>query len=113
MLVRDDAAQRMNLTDGRGSRPDLSAERVKYFRLFSPEIFSSPNSVRTERRLCRHDAAGDAQHGGTPLGWCCHGSLHGNRTHDHAEVARLLLAAGAVPGDDTAEASAAVRAVIG
>lgn len=54
----------------------------------------------------------DAHHGGTPLGWCCHGSLHGNRHHDHAGVARLLLAAGAVPGDDTAEASPAVRAVM-
>jgi len=55
----------------------------------------------------------DAHHGGTPLGWCCHGSLHGNRNHDHAGVARLLLAAGAVPGNETGEASAAVRAVIG
>ena len=54
----------------------------------------------------------DAHHGGTPLGWCCHGSLHGNRSHDHAGVARLLLAAGAVRGDDAVEASAAVRAVI-
>jgi len=55
----------------------------------------------------------DANHGGTPLGWCCHGSLHGNRGHDHAGVARLLLAAGAVPGNDTSEASDSVRAVIG
>jgi len=54
----------------------------------------------------------DAHHGGTPLGWCCHGSLHGNRSHDHAGVARLLLAAGAARGDDAVEASAAVRAVI-
>ena len=55
----------------------------------------------------------DAQHGGTPLGWCCHGSLHGNRSHDHAGVARLLIEAGAVPGNETGEASAAVQAVIG
>ena len=54
----------------------------------------------------------DAHHGGTPLGWCCHGSLYGNTSHDHAGVARLLLAAGAVPGDDIGQASAAVRAVI-
>ncbi len=54
----------------------------------------------------------DAHHGGTPLGWCCHGSLHGNRGHDHAGVARLLLAAGAVRGDDTREASEAVLEVI-
>jgi ankyrin repeat protein len=50
----------------------------------------------------------DAHHGGTPLGWCCHGSLHGNRSRDHAGVARLLLAAGAVRGDEAREASAAV-----
>ena len=57
-------------------------------------------------------ASRDASHGATPLGWCCHGSLHGNRGHDHAEVARMLLAAGARPGPDTVDASAAVRAVI-
>jgi ankyrin repeat protein len=55
----------------------------------------------------------EPRYGATPLGWCCHGSLHGNRNHDHAGVARLLLAAGAVPGDDTREASEAVREVIG
>ena len=38
----------------------------------------------------------DAIHGGTPLGWCCHGSLGcGRRGADHAAVARMLLAAGA------------------
>lgn len=57
-------------------------------------------------------ATRDAHHGGTPLGWCCHGSVHGNRGRDHAGVAKLLLDAGAEPGDDTAEASVAVRAVI-
>ena len=54
----------------------------------------------------------DAHYGATPLGWCCHGSLHGNRNHDHASVARLLLDAGARPGRDTTNASPAVRAVI-
>jgi len=40
----------------------------------------------------------DPTHGGTPLGWCGHGSVHcGNPSADHAEVARLLLAAGAKP----------------
>ena len=38
--------------------------------------------------------------------------LHGNRSHDHAGVARLLLAAGAVPGEDTGHASPAVQAVL-
>jgi ankyrin repeat protein len=47
----------------------------------------------------------DAHYGATPLGWCCHGSLHGDRSHDHAGVARLLLAAGAQPGRDTTNAS--------
>ena len=54
----------------------------------------------------------DARHGGTPLGWCCHGSLNGNRSHDHAGVARLLLAAGADRGDESQEASPAVLAVL-
>jgi ankyrin repeat protein len=57
-------------------------------------------------------AVKDAHYGATPLGWCCHGSLHGNRDHDHAGVARLLLDAGAQPGRDTTNASPAVRAVI-
>jgi ankyrin repeat protein len=76
-------------------------------------------SAETVAVILRHPDAStllalrDAHHGGTPLGWCCHGSLHGNRSHDHAGVARLLLAAGAVPGDNTGEASPAVRAVIG
>ena len=54
----------------------------------------------------------DANYGATPLGWCCHGSLHGNRRHDHAGVARLLLGAGAQPGPDTIDASAAVQSVL-
>ena len=54
----------------------------------------------------------DAHYGATPLGWCCHGSLNGNRSHNHAEVARLLLAGGAEPGADTTDASADVRAVL-
>ena len=37
----------------------------------------------------------DAQHGGTPLGWCCHGSVHGPRGGGFAQVAQLLLEAGA------------------
>jgi ankyrin repeat protein len=54
----------------------------------------------------------DPRHGATPLGWCCHGSLHGNRSHDHAGVARLLLAAGAQQGKDTRDSSPSVRAVL-
>jgi ankyrin repeat protein len=57
-------------------------------------------------------ALGDAHYGATPLGWCCHGSLHGNRQKDHAGVARLLLGAGARPGRDTTNASPAVQSVI-
>ena len=53
----------------------------------------------------------DAHYGATPLGWCCHGSLHGDTAHDHAAVARLLLAAGAQPGSDTSEASPSVEEV--
>ncbi|HKG90767.1 MAG TPA: ankyrin repeat domain-containing protein [Gemmatimonadaceae bacterium] len=54
----------------------------------------------------------DAFYGATPLGWCCHGSLHGNPAGQHAEVARLLLAAGATPGPDSEHASEAVRTAI-
>lgn len=50
----------------------------------------------------------DSTHGGTPLGWCCHGSQNGaNRDADYPAVARLLLEAGAPadyqPGDATDE----------
>jgi ankyrin repeat protein len=54
----------------------------------------------------------DSRYGATPLGWCCHGSLHGNTAHDHAAVARLLLDAGARPGEDTEVASPAVESVL-
>jgi ankyrin repeat protein len=54
----------------------------------------------------------DALHGGTPLGWCCHGSRFGNTSHDHAGVARLLLEAGADPGPGPIEASPSVEAVL-
>ena len=75
-------------------------------------------SPETVAALLRHPdahalvAIADAHYGATPLGWCCHGSLHGNRAHDHVGVARLLLAAGARQGKDTRNASPAVRAVL-
>ena len=75
-------------------------------------------SPATVAALLRHPdartlvALEDAHYGATPLGWCCHGSLHGNRDNDHAGVARLLLQAGAQPGRDTTDASPAVQAVI-
>jgi len=37
----------------------------------------------------------ETHHNATPLGWCCHGSLHGPRTGEHAAIARLLLEVGA------------------
>jgi ankyrin repeat protein len=75
-------------------------------------------SADTVAALLRHPGARalvrarDSNHEATPLGWCCHGSLHGNRGHDHAGVARLLLEAGAEPGADTEDASPAVKAVL-
>jgi ankyrin repeat protein len=56
----------------------------------------------------------DTQYGGTPLSWCCHGSVHGNRRRDHAGVARRLFAAGArlTRPIDEIEASEAVMAVV-
>ena len=74
-------------------------------------------SVEIVAELLRHPDAReligirDGHYGATPLGWCCHGSLHGNRAHDHAGVARLLLAAGAVRGSDATDASPSVLAV--
>ena len=56
-------------------------------------------------------AVREGHYGGTPLDWCCHGSLHGNTKHDHAGVARLLLDAGATPGSGM-QGSAAVEAVL-
>ena len=56
-------------------------------------------------------ATRDAHYQATPLDWCRHGSLHGNTSHDHAAVARLLLDAGAEPGANTADASPSVAAV--
>lgn len=75
-------------------------------------------SVETVAALLRHADARtlvsikDARYHATPLGWCCHGSVHGNTSHDHAGVARLLLDAGAQPGADTTEASPAVQSVL-
>lgn len=40
-------------------------------------------------------AAPDGHHQSTPLGWCCHGSLHGPRGGDFPAIAQLLLEAGA------------------
>lgn len=54
----------------------------------------------------------DAHHGGTPLGWCSHGSRFGSTSHDHAGVARLLLEAGARPGPEPTDASESVTAVL-
>lgn len=54
----------------------------------------------------------DAHYKATPLGWCCHGSVHGNTRRDHARIARLLLEAGADPGHGIRDASPAVTAVL-
>ena len=75
-------------------------------------------SPETVTALLRHPEAAellaikDAHYGATPLGWCCHGSRFGPTGRDHAAVARLLLAAGARMGPDTAEASPEVEAVL-
>jgi ankyrin repeat protein len=74
-------------------------------------------SAETVSALLRHPDARalvsimDARHNATPLGWCCHGSVNGNTTHDHAGVARLLIEAGAQLGR-ASEASASVQFVL-
>jgi ankyrin repeat protein len=52
----------------------------------------------------------DGHHGQPPMGWCCHGSLHGSPTGDYIGVARLLLEHGATAGEFAA--SDAVEAVM-
>ena len=75
-------------------------------------------SVETVEALLRHSDARtllsirDARYGATPLGWCCHGSLHGNTRRDHATVARRLVDAGAEVGRDATDASPSVQAVL-
>jgi len=75
-------------------------------------------SPETVAALLRHPdvaelvAIQDAHYHATPLGWCCHGSRFGPTGRDHAAVARLLLAAGARTGPDTAEASPEVEEVL-
>jgi hypothetical protein len=49
-------------------------------------------------------------HASTPLGWCCHGSLHFAEPRDFAAIARALLEAGAEV--ETREASDEVEAVL-
>jgi ankyrin repeat protein len=57
--------------------------------------------------------ARDSTYRGTPLGWCCHGSVNcGNPSADHAEVARLLLLAGARPDPEMRGCSDAMQAVL-
>jgi ankyrin repeat protein len=56
-------------------------------------------------------ATRDAHHEGTPLGWCCYGSVHNAGHGDHAAVARMLLDAGATPDGEAENASPAVQAV--
>lgn len=59
-------------------------------------------SVPCVAALLRHDRGRrlintrERTYNGTPLSWCCHGSINcGNPQANHAEVARLLIAAGA------------------
>jgi ankyrin repeat protein len=50
---------------------------------------------------------------GTPLSWCCHGSTNcGDPRADHAEVARLLLAAGAINDPKLTDCSDEMQAVL-
>lgn len=75
-------------------------------------------SAETVQILLAHPTAAqlftvrDATYHSTPLGWCCHGSVHNGRGHDHVGVAKLLVAAGA-PIEPEFEASPAVMAVLG
>jgi ankyrin repeat protein len=55
----------------------------------------------------------EPNYGGTPLSWCCHGSTNcGNPRANHAEVARLLIAAGARVDPEMEGCSDAMQAVV-
>ncbi|MGH7677139.1 MAG: ankyrin repeat domain-containing protein [Gemmatimonadaceae bacterium] len=55
----------------------------------------------------------DGTYNGTPLSWCCHGSVNcGNPKADHAEVARRLVAAGARIDPRMEGCSEAMQAVL-
>jgi hypothetical protein len=65
-----------------------------------------------ERGRALVEARDDTYHG-TPLGWCCHGSVNcGSPSADHTEVARLLIAAGARVKPDVEGCSPAMQAVV-
>lgn len=58
----------------------------------SPECVAAILEAERGRALV---SVRDPNYGGTPLGWCCHGSRNcGRPGADHAAVARLLVAAG-------------------
>jgi hypothetical protein len=76
-------------------------------------------SVACVSALLRHPsgrallASRDGTYGGTPLGWCCHGSVNcGSPRAEHAPVARLLVAAGARVEPDMGGCSEEVQAVL-
>lgn len=72
------------------------------------------NHPAVQRKLPELLEAQDAHHNATPLGWCCHGSLHcKNPEGDYAGVAQQLLTAGAARPDAAhVVASDEVKAVI-
>jgi ankyrin repeat protein len=75
----------------------------------SPEMVEALLRDRRARDLL---GVKDPHYGATPLGWCCHGSLHGSGGTGYPAVARALLAAGAQPGPDTTNASVEVLTVL-
>ena len=75
-------------------------------------------SVECVAALLRHPSGRalidvrESAYQGTPLHWCCHGSMNcGNPRADHVEVARLLLAAGAKPYADTGGSDAVAQVI--
>jgi ankyrin repeat protein len=75
----------------------------------SPETVAALLRRRDARDLI---SIKDSHYASTPLGWCFHGSRFGNKSRDHAGVAKLLLEAGARPGPGPVEASPAVETVL-
>src|SRR4051812_8295534 len=74
----------------------------------SPETVAALLRSRDAKDLI---AVRDAQYNATPLNWCFHGPQHGDPKAGHADVARLLLGAGAAPGAEFQASSPVVAEV--
>jgi ankyrin repeat protein len=112
-LVAGLGRDQMRLLTDKAHANDAAAVALMLDLGFDPRVTGADNgdalhwaafqgSAELVRLLLRHDPAigvRDASYGGTPLGWCVYGSVHGwaRGRGDFPATARLLLAAGERP----------------